>query len=45
MDLAGYEKFSLGKLSDYELPQEALKKSLESIKNLPQVKMQKTGKW
>jgi tryptophan synthase beta chain len=45
MDLAGYEKFSCGKLTDYELPQEELKKSLESIKNLPQAKMQKTGKW
>ncbi|HDT14859.1 MAG TPA: pyridoxal-phosphate dependent enzyme, partial [Firmicutes bacterium] len=35
MDLAGYEKFLSGRLTEYSLPEEELKKSLESIKDLP----------
>ncbi|MBM3251358.1 MAG: TrpB-like pyridoxal phosphate-dependent enzyme [Candidatus Omnitrophica bacterium] len=45
MDLAGYEKFLLGKLDEYSLPEEELEKSLESIKNLPKALIKKSGKW
>ena len=45
MDLAGYEKFLAGKLSDYSLPEEELKKSLAALEGLPKAKMDKTGKW
>ncbi|MFH0838663.1 MAG: TrpB-like pyridoxal phosphate-dependent enzyme [Candidatus Omnitrophota bacterium] len=40
LDLSGYEKFLSGKLTDYSLPEEELKKSLESsIKGLPKPKV------
>ena len=35
MNLMGYERFIDGKLTEYHLPEEELKKSLEEIKNLP----------
>ncbi len=35
MDLTGYEAFFDGKLSDYELPDEEVAKSLESLADLP----------
>jgi tryptophan synthase beta chain len=35
MDLSGYDAFLSGKLSDYALPDEDLRKSLESIRGLP----------
>jgi len=35
MDLTGYEAFFAGKLTDYELPQEELDKSLKSLEGLP----------
>jgi tryptophan synthase beta chain len=45
MDLSGYEKFLLGKLTDYALPEDDLERCLESIKNFPKAKKIKTGKW
>jgi tryptophan synthase beta chain len=45
MDLAGYEKFISGKLTEYSLPEEELRKSLESIKDFPKPKKEKSGKW
>jgi len=45
MDLNGYDAFMQGKLSDYELPQEELDKSLEEIKEHPKPAISKTGKW
>jgi len=35
MDLAGYEKFLAGELRDYHMPEDDLKRSLESIKDYP----------
>jgi tryptophan synthase beta chain len=35
MDLSGYQAFFDGKLSDYKLPEEELKKALSSIEGLP----------
>jgi tryptophan synthase beta chain len=45
LDLNGYEKFFSGALFDYELPEEELQKSLESIKDLPKAPENRTGKW
>ncbi|MEJ2108766.1 MAG: TrpB-like pyridoxal phosphate-dependent enzyme [Acidobacteriota bacterium] len=45
LDLNGYEKFFSGALFDYELPEEDLQKSLESIKDLPKAAQNRTGKW
>ncbi len=38
MDLAGYDKFLKGELSEYSLPEEELRKSLDSIKDFPKPK-------
>lgn len=35
MDLLGYEKFLAKELTDHELPEEELQKSLEVLKDLP----------
>jgi tryptophan synthase beta chain len=45
MDLAGYDKFLSGHLTDYALPDEVLQESLEKIKHLPKAKRQKSGMW
>jgi tryptophan synthase beta chain len=45
MDLAGFESYFAGKLVDYPLPEEELKKSLKSIEGLPKPAVNKTGKW
>lgn len=45
MDLAGYEKFFEGELSDYSLPDEELKAFLEVIKELPKPEIRKSGRW
>ena len=37
LDLLGYEKFLNNELSDYTLPDEDLKRSLESIKDFPKI--------
>jgi tryptophan synthase beta chain len=44
MDLTGYDKFLSGKLTDYSLPESELKQSLESIKDMPKPKKEKTAK-
>lgn len=41
MDLSGYEKFIAGELKVYTLPDEELRRSLESIKDLPKPKIQR----
>ena len=35
MDLTGYDKYLRGQLTDYALPEDDLRKSLDSIKDLP----------
>jgi tryptophan synthase beta chain len=45
MDLSGYDAFLSGKLTDYELPEEDLKKFTAPLKNLPKAEMKKSGKW
>jgi tryptophan synthase beta chain len=45
MDLAGYDAYLSGKLSDYELPQEELQKFTKDLEGLPGAPANKTGKW
>jgi tryptophan synthase beta chain len=45
LDLTGYQSFLAGKLQDYPLPEEEMKKSLQGIEGLPKPKEVKTGKW
>jgi tryptophan synthase beta chain len=44
MDLAGYDSYFSGKLIDYPLPEEELKKSLKAIEGFPKPKIIKKGK-
>ena len=45
LDLAGYEKFFQGELTNYDLPDEELQKSLECMKGFPPAPQNRTGKW
>jgi tryptophan synthase beta chain len=45
MDLLGYQKYLAGQLSDYSLPEEDLRKSLEVLKGLPKPPKAKSGRW
>lgn len=45
MDLTGYDAYLSGKLTDYELPEEEMKKYLKDLESLPKAEMRKTGKW
>ncbi|MBN1654797.1 MAG: TrpB-like pyridoxal phosphate-dependent enzyme [Deltaproteobacteria bacterium] len=45
MDLAGYDAFFQGKLQDYVLPEEDIKKSLSAIAGYPKPSANKSGKW
>jgi len=45
MDLTGYQAYLEGKLVDYPLPEEEMKKSIESMEGLPKPEEKKTGKW
>ncbi|OHB61627.1 MAG: TrpB-like pyridoxal-phosphate dependent enzyme [Planctomycetes bacterium RBG_13_46_10] len=45
MDLSGYDAYLSGKLTDYELPDEEMKKYLKDLENLPKAEMRKTCKW
>jgi tryptophan synthase beta chain len=45
LDLTGYQSYLAGKLQDYPLPEEEMKKSLAGIEGLPKPKELKTGKW
>jgi len=45
MDLTGYDAYLSGKLTEYELPEEELKKYLVDLENLPKAEARKSGKW
>jgi tryptophan synthase beta chain len=45
MDLSGYDAFLSGRLSDYDLPEEELKKYTKDLENLPKAEMRKSGRW
>ncbi|HYA92197.1 MAG TPA: TrpB-like pyridoxal phosphate-dependent enzyme [Thermodesulfobacteriota bacterium] len=44
MDLGGYESYFSGKLIDYPLPEEEMRKSLKDIEGWPKPKIMKMGK-
>jgi len=44
MDLGGYESYFSGKLTDYPLPEEEMRKSLKDIEGWPKPKIMKMGK-
>jgi len=44
MDLGGYDSYFSGKLIDYPLPEEEMKKSLKAIEGFPKPKIIKKGK-
>ncbi len=44
MDLGGYDSYFSGKLIDYPLPEDEMRKSLKSIEGLPKPKALKKGK-
>jgi tryptophan synthase beta chain len=44
LDLGGYDSYFSGKLVDYPLPEEEMKKSLKAIEGFPKPKMMKKGK-
>jgi tryptophan synthase beta chain len=45
MDLSGYDAFLSGRLSDYELPDEEIKKYTKDLEKLPKAEMRKSGRW
>jgi tryptophan synthase beta chain len=45
MDLSGYDAYLSGKLIDYELPEEELKKYTKELEKMPVAEMRKSGKW
>ena len=45
MDLTGYDAYLSGKLTEYELPEEELKKYLVDLEKLPKAEVRKSGKW
>jgi tryptophan synthase beta chain len=45
MDLLGYDAYMSGKLVNYPLPEDDLKRSLKSIESLPKAPLRKTGRW
>lgn len=45
MDLAGYEKFFAGELTDFSLPQEELDGFLAALQDHPHPTISKTGRW
>ena len=45
MDLTGYDAFLSGKLSDYALPDDEIKKYTADLEGLPKAEMNKSGKW
>ena len=44
MDLGGYDSYFSGRLTDYALPEEEMKKSIKSIEGLPKPAMLRKGK-
>lgn len=45
MDLAGYEKYLSGQMSEYSISDQELNEFQESIKEHPKPQVKKTGKW
>jgi tryptophan synthase beta chain len=45
MDLSGYNAFLSGRLSDYEMPEQDLKRFTKDLEKYPKAAMRKSGRW
>jgi len=45
MDLAGYDAYMAGKLTDYIMPQSEILENLAKLAGMPKAETRKTGKW
>jgi len=45
MDLSGYDAYLSGRLTDYELPDEELKKYTKDLEKLPKAEIRRSGRW
>jgi tryptophan synthase beta chain len=45
MDLAGYDAYLSGKLTDYVLPDDEVQKNLQALKGMPKAEARKSGRW
>ncbi|HSV26593.1 MAG TPA: TrpB-like pyridoxal phosphate-dependent enzyme [Sedimentisphaerales bacterium] len=45
MDLLGYDAYLSGKLTDYQMSDDEVKKLVEPLKKYPRAEMRKSGKW
>ena len=45
MDLAGYDAYLSGKLTDYVLPDDEVQKNLQALKRMPKAEARKSGRW
>jgi tryptophan synthase beta chain len=45
MDLSGYNAYLSGKLTDYEMPEQDLKKYTKDLEKYPKAQMRKSGRW
>ena len=45
MDLAGYDRHLSGELTDYVLPEDALRESIGNLDGLPRAAKRRSGKW
>jgi len=45
MDLAGYDAFMSGKLTDYVMPESEILENLAKLAGMPKAEARKTGKW
>ena len=45
MDLAGYDAYLSGKLTDYTMPASEIMENLAKLANMPKAEARKSGKW
>ncbi len=45
MDLAGYDAYLGGRLTDYTLPEAEIKANLSKLAGMPKAEARKSGKW
>ncbi len=45
MELAGYDAYLSGNLTDYSLPDEEIQQNLAKLAGMPKAEARKSGKW
>ena len=45
MDLAGYDAYLSGKLTDYTMPASEIMENLAKLTNMPKAEARKSGRW